>query len=760
MKRCLALFALAAAALAATFTVTPDPRWKIIGPGGGGAQFSPTLSPHNPSRVLVACDMTGSYITDDAGESWHNFNLMGVSRFFVFDPHDPDRIYAQAAGLWRTANGGKSWELIDPRPESIKEVTMPDDHAGVRFLTEGPEPGNISALAVDPADSKILYAAVSSEAGAVLRLSHDGAESWRDAGVIPIAATRLYIDPESPKNSRTIYAIGNRSVAVRENGAWRENPGPLPTGSFSGTSAGFPSDGGKPVIYAVSGANLFVSEDGGASWRSSSVAGLDAARYETIATSLNHPGVAYVSVSRATAGGVSVFGVAKTTNRGASWDFIRRETFDTPGAGMHDAWLTRRFGPGWGESPLGLGVAPNDPDIVYSTDYGRTMRSTDGGSNWTAVYSKEVEGGGYTTRGLDVTTNYGIHFDPFDAKRIFISYTDIGLFHSEDGGRSWFSSTTNGVPRRWVNTTYWLEFDPEVKGRMWAAMSGNHDLPRPKMWRTQNPDNYVGGVVRSDDGGKTWTRTTNGMGETAATHILLDPTSPKGSRVLYVTGFGRGVFKSTDGGETWTLKNNGLPAHQPFAWRLIRDRNGVLYLVIARRSENGGFGNAEDGFLYRSDNGAEHWTKIELPVGVNGPNGLAVDSANPRRLYLAVWGRRATDRAVDGGIFLSNDAGASWRNVLSKDQHVYDITIDPRNANILYACGFESSAWKSADRGETWSRIPGYDFKWGHRVFPDPRNASKIYITTYGGSVWHGPAGGTDSYRSTPPSSRSPKTRR
>src|SRR5215469_3638591 len=128
------------------------------------------------------------------------------------------------------------------------------------------------------------------------------------------------------------------------------------------------------------------------------------------------------------------------------------------------------------------------------------------------------------TTGLDVTTNYGVHFDPFDRKRQFITYTDIGLFRREDGGRSWTSST-NGVPREWWNTTYWVAFDPEVKGRMWSANSGTHDLPRPKMWRRNSPETYRGGICRSDDGGRTWVKSNSGMPETAVTHILLDPTS-------------------------------------------------------------------------------------------------------------------------------------------------------------------------------------------------------------------------------------------
>ena len=76
-----------------------------------------------------------------------------------------------------------------------------------------------------------------------------------------------------------------------------------------------------------------------------------------------------------------------------------------------------------------------------------------------------------------------------------------------------------------------------------------------------------------------------------------------------------------------------------------------------------------------------------------------------------------------------------------RDQHVYDVTYDGRTG-ALYAAGFESSAWRSDDRGETWYRLRGYNFKWGHRVIPDPQDAAKVYITTFGGSVWHGPADG------------------
>src|SRR5919204_3564145 len=74
-------------------------KFAPVGPGGGGAMFNPTISPHDANTVLVSCDMTGSYITHDGGKSWRMFNLRGVVHFFVFDPLDKNVIYAQSNGL-------------------------------------------------------------------------------------------------------------------------------------------------------------------------------------------------------------------------------------------------------------------------------------------------------------------------------------------------------------------------------------------------------------------------------------------------------------------------------------------------------------------------------------------------------------------------------------------------------------------------------------------------------------------------------------
>lgn len=713
------------------FAVRPG-NFQVLGPGGGGAMFNPTISPHDPSTVLVSCDMTGSYITHDGGHSWRMFNLRGVTQFFVFDPLDPKVIYAQGIGLWRSNDSGETWKLVFPDPHSIKSVVMRSDHADEELVAEPDPLGTIAALAVDPSDSKTLYAAGDKDHMALF-VSRDRGASWKSLAALPEVPRRIWIDPRSPRDSRTLFIAGQQFLTIQSLSGTRNFPSP-PSVRFTSVSLGFTS-APDPVVYGTSEKGIFVSKDGGRNWQPLSLPG-SGAKVRAVATSRERGNVAYASYSDLSLDGKIWMGVAKTQNAGTSWQLVWKEA-NAPAPNVHDAWITPQFGVDWGENPLQIGVSDHDSNLVYATDLGRTMKTSDGGATWSAVYSRKVAGGEWASTGLDVTNVYGIHFDPFNSSRQFLTYTDIGLFRSEDAGKSWQSSTT-GVPREWRNTTYWIAFDPKVRGRIWSVNSGTHDLPRPKMWRHADPADYKGGVCLSEDGGQTWRKWNSGMQETAATHILLDPTSPLDARVLYVAGFGRGVYKSADGGKTWNLKNQGITQAQPFAWRLARASDGTLYVVIARRSEDGSIGNSGDGALYRSKDGAEHWEAVQLPEGVNGPNGLAVDPGSPERLYLAAWARASGTHGEGGGIFLSQDAGHTWRQILDRDRHVYDVTLDPRHPNVLYAAGFESSAWRSTDRGEHWLRIPGFNFKWAYRVIPDPLSQDKIYVSTFGGSLWHG----------------------
>jgi photosystem II stability/assembly factor-like uncharacterized protein len=622
------------------------------------------------------------------------------------------------------------------------------DDAQVSFATTKAH-GAVTALAVDPGNSKILYAARQQAGAYNLVESQDWGKSWQGLTSLPGPGLRVAVNSHSPIEDRTLYALGEGFVSVREHGQWVNRRLPAGVKSLASSSAGLSlgfSQQGAAILYVAGPSGLFVSSDGGSNWMKSELPGSGAA-VRAIAVSPKDPRIAYVSYKNLQDGFLggllhtsTSLGVARTSDQGKTWELVWKES-SQPAANIHEAWMSPFFGPGNPDSPLDMTVSEQDPNLVYTTDYGRVLRTSDGGKNWQAVYSTRRDDGTFVDRGLENTTNYGVHFDNFDPQRMFISYTDIGPFRSENGGESWVPSR-NGIPTKWRNTTYWVVFDPAVRGRMWAATSGQHDLPEPKTWRNKSPSTWEGGVCISEDGGKTWRPSNTGMPPAATTHILLDPKSSSESRVLYVAAMGHGVYKSTDAGKTWALKNSGISGSEPFAYRLTLDTAGTLYLVVARRSADGSFGNDGDGALFRSHDGAEHWTRIALPSGVNGPRGLSVDATNPKRLYLAAWGRNLPHQSESGGIYLSEDGGKSWKASWTRDQHVYDVTIDPKHPEVVYAAGYESSIWRSADRGKTWKRIPGFNFKWINRVIPDPQHEDLIYITTFGGGVWHGPATG------------------
>ncbi len=750
------------------FPTARNDAWSITGPGGGGAMFNPAVSPFDPDYAYVSCDMTGAYVTYNGGDSWRMFNLRSTVRWYVFDPQNEDVIYANSIALYRSTDRGKTWNIIYPDPAELTGVVSMGDHASQVVVPRDRIRRTVNALAVDPDDSQILYASISVGGSAALYVSHDSGATWTNKKELDEAAKNIFVVPSSPKNNRTIYLTGRNSVTSLENGNWETRQGPEGVALLTQYAGGFDRQRNRFILYATSGksyfnpsdeqSGIYYSEDGGKNWENMQDGLLQYAmpdaplpEWRSIGTSANHPGVVYVSYNRLKIhSDTTCIGVAKSEDYGKTWVLAWKDALTGKGdfvsPNLQAGWLAKIYGPSWGENPFALGVSPVNPDVCYGTDFGRTIKTTDGGKSWQQVYTREKEGLGWMSRGLDVNTGYCIVFDPFESNHVYLALTDVGLMESFDGAESWNPvSRGYGIPRQWSNSTYWLTFDPEVRGTVWAVMSTNHDLPRPKMFRRNGTAGFRGGILMKTAGSDNWQPLSNDIGEAAFTHILIDPASDKASRTLYACAFGKGVYKSVDGGKSWVQKNNGIPGNEPFAWRITRrDSDGTLYLVVCRRSEDGSIGDDRDGALYRSTDGAETWTPMSLPEGTNGPMSLVIDPDEPERFILSAWGRASREPfAPDagGGIFLSEDDGNSWKQVLEHDQHIHDITYDAR-IKTYYACGFGSSAYRSEDRGESWKRIKGFNFKWGKRVDLDPRDPDKVFVITFGGGTWHGPAKG------------------
>ncbi len=757
--------------------------WKVIGPGGGGGLFDPTVDPSDPSHVVMRCDMTAGYYTRDDGRSWGLFNLWTVVTDFEFAPASSGTVYASTRGylhdedrgsglslLCRSRDGGVHWEIVYPDPLKFQPL---EKLQSLSLLPSQMSPGlpdrSIDKVRVDPADANRIYLGMSPllpyiplrgekpEGEAILMASSDCGVSWSQTAALPGSKVLALVSLSGAWQPGALLAITDSTcVEVKADGETVIHP--LPAGRAQSAEGGVGGDGAV-VLYVLTRTGyegsrleggLFRSRDLGVSWEPVNAGILTAIQNERVKSFASfavcegapeHLYLAGYSLPADDAGraaGDHEF-ILRSRDSGVSWSTVYLADSRRVLSGNYEgSWLGRDYGPGWGGVPISMGVSPTDPEVCYGTDYGRAYRTLDGGKSWRQVYSINHPDSSCTGTGLDVICCYGLHFDPFDPKHLAISYIDVGLFQSYDGGESWFHNI-EGIPENWVNTCYWAEFDPAVKGRMWSVWANVHSLPRRSQFAPGRFQKGLGGVALSEDSGRTWRKSCNGLPEhSVVTHILVDPASPEASRTLYACVFDQGVYKSTDGGASWNLCAKGLGEH-PYAWE-TRLAGGRLYCLCVRGWPDND--TVVDGGLYVSEDAAASWQRMELPAGVNAPSDLLIDPADPGRMYLSCWPRTVEGKDICGGLYCSGDGGKSWKQTFDESCRVYAAALDPQDPATVYINTFQNAAYRSTDRGETWKHLEGYRFKWGHRPVPDPHHPGMLYLTTYGGSVFYGPSAG------------------
>ena len=294
-----------------------------------------------------------------------------------------------------------------------------------------------------------------------------------------------------------------------------------------------------------------------------------------------------------------------------------------------------------------------------------------------------------------------------------------------------------------------LAVAPSDETIVWVG-TGDNSATRSAYWGD--------GVYKSTDAGKTW----KNMGLRDTEHIARIVIHPANPEIVYVAALGhlatpnteRGVFKTTDGGRTW--KRVLYVGDTTGAVDLVRDpRNPeVLYAAtyehqrLAWAIHDGGPGTG----IYKTTDGGATWKELTngLPKGPMGRIGLDLCRTRPDTLY-AVYDnhnlrpnpRNAID-TINGQVYRSDDAGASWRRVNPDSVDVSgkagysfnQLTVDPNNAERLWITG--SGFHSSADGGKTWAgrggpRFFGRAFGDFRSLWIDPQDSDRMIATSDGG---------------------------
>ena len=266
------------------------------------------------------------------------------------------------------------------------------------------------------------------------------------------------------------------------------------------------------------------------------------------------------------------------------------------------------------------------------------------------------------------------------------------------------------------------------------------------------------GMYKSNDGGKSWKHI--GLENTKQIgRIIVDP---KNSNLVYVAALGnaygpnsdRGVYRSHDGGITWEkvlFKNNDVGA---IDLNFDPANSQVIYAALWNVRRPPWFiytpANGPGGGIFKSTNGGATWKQIDegIPVDGRGRIGISVSPTNRNRIY-AVVDAFVNDKEHPedpqktrkfGGVFRSDDAGASWTR-LSSDERLWGrgwyfekITADPKNADTVYV--MNTSMYKSTDAGKTWTAIkgaPGGDDY--HQLWINPNDPDRIILASDQGSI-------------------------
>src|ERR1041384_3613782 len=237
--------------------------WEPIGISGGGGMFTPAISAVDPNLMMLNCDMSATYISEDGGRNWrmiHHGQLRSDTACRpAFHPTDPETIYASSGGRLKGSHDrGKTFESVGNLTESL-----------------GGE------LAINPENSRVLLAGTRN---GHCWLSRDAGETWSQCQ--GPAGDVIGFNFDRTRQCRTMFAATRQGIwrSDDDGHTWIEKTRDLPWKEIQGFAGG--SDAAKNLVMLYSSirshdkngvfrGGVYRSRDRGETWESAMGRGLN-----------------------------------------------------------------------------------------------------------------------------------------------------------------------------------------------------------------------------------------------------------------------------------------------------------------------------------------------------------------------------------------------------------------------------------------------------------------------------------------------------
>ena len=386
-----------------------------------------------------------------------------------------------------------------------------------------------------------------------------------------------------------------------------------------------------------------------------------------------------------------------------------------------------------------IAVAPSDAKTIYVGTGEANDRNT---VSWGAgVYTSTDGGGTWTKAGLEKTRAIArVIVHPTDPKTAWVcSPGDVwqpgerGIYKTTDGGKSWKKVYSAPAPFETRAGCGDLAIDPSDPNILYATLYARQRKPWVFTYGAAATDGKdIGGVLKSTDGGATWTKLANGLpGMTGRIGLAVYAKSPKTVFALVQSDAGGtsdiddpyskagGVFRSDDAGATWTRQSKLDP--RPFYFSQIRvdPTNDKRVYVL-------GF------MLHVSDDGGKTWREDRFKDVHSDNHALAIDPRSPKRMLLG----------TDGGLYQSYNGAEGWAH-LNRFAGGEFFRVNTDNSVPYRICGGlqDNTNWvgpsntrsKEGIRNADWMAIGGGD---GSYCVFDRADSNLVYAESQQGFVF------------------------